>query len=224
MALVTANGRPVFAGSTISMPLSGAWVGDLVVDGADSMAGACEIVITGGLTFKGTAFRAGAWLDKQRVRVSPGAGGLGKTARAQHYRSTTIKAVLSDLLRAAGEKLSPTADAAILGKSLAAYTQMAAPVGRAISALLGDPRTTRASWRMLPNGTLWVGLEAWADSKLVDPEDYQDLAEAPDLGSMEFGIESPGPAPGQLLGGRKIGLVEYAITDAGVRGRAFFEG
>lgn len=222
MSLVTANGEIVFSG-TISMPLMGAWVADLVVDNPDGFAGACEVKIAGGLTLKGTVARGGAWFGATHVRVVGGAGGLNKKARAQHYRSTRIRTVLGDLARAAGETIASTSEAKALDATLAAYTQLAVPIGRAVSALMGDPRLTGRSWRMLPDGTLWVGAETWPDSKLASPDDYQAIAEQPELATMDFGIDAPGPTPGQLLGGRKVGLVEYMVGAEAVRGRAYFE-
>jgi hypothetical protein len=150
--------------------------------------------------------------------VAPGADGLRKPARAVHYSSTKRGTVLKDLLRAGGEKLSGTADQGVLGAALPFYTQIANPVGLSISALFAD---TGAVWRMLPDGTLWVGQETWPDSGLT-PEDYANLGEQSHLALVELGVDARFPLPGQKLDdGRKVSSTEVSIEGGAVRARLF---
>ena len=224
MSAVTANGAVVFSGK-LTFPRQGAWVADLVVDNPDGITGACTIVLDGGLALQGTVVRGGPFLQTTRVRVAPGADGLRDTARAQHYRQTKVGTVLGDLLRTAGETLSGTADQATLAVTLTAYTQMALPIGRAISALFGDARAGKSSWRMLPDGTMWVGPEAWADSGLVEPDDYVEMDEAPELAAVDLGVDALFPMPGTVLGTRRVSYSEISIEGGAVRARSMlFEG
>lgn len=224
MAFATLNGAPVFHG-TICIPRVGAWTADLAVDKQEAIAGACQLVIDGGLTLVGTADRTGVWQDTARVNLVAGANGLRKVAKARHYRRTTLKLVLQDLLAAAGERLSATADAGTLGLTFPAWVTCAQPIGAMVAALLEDTRIPAATaWRMLPDGTLWVGTETWPDSGLVNLTDYQDLAEAPEEATVELGVEAPRLLPGTLLGGRRVSYVVHRIDGSGARTSVWVEG
>ncbi len=217
MAFATLNGTPVFTG-TICIPRVGAWTADLSVDRDQAVTGACTLAIDGGLTLVGQADRTGVWLGTARLRVVGGANGLRKAARPQHYRQTTLRAVLLDLLATAGERLAASADAATLALSLPHWTTIGQPVGRMVAALLEDSRLPAATaWRVLPDGTLWVGQETWPDSGLMNLTDYQDLAEAPEEGTVELGVEAPRLLPGTTLGGRRVSYVEHRMTGDGAR-------
>ncbi len=224
MAFATLNGVPVFRG-TICIPRVGAWTADFAVDSQVAISGPCTLAIDGGgLTLVGTAERSGVWQDTARLQVVAGGNGLRRIARPRHYRQTTLRVVLLDLLATAGETLSATADAATLALSFPAWTTIAQSVGRMVAALLGDSRFGPAtSWRMLADGTLWVGQEAWPDSGLVDVTDYQDLSEAPEEGTVELGVEAPRLLPGTLLGGRRVSYVEHRLDGSGARTRIWLE-
>jgi hypothetical protein len=217
VAFATLNGVPVFTG-VICIPRVGAWTADLSVDRDQAVTGACTLAIDGGLTLVGQADRSGVWLGTARLQVVGGANGLRRTARPQHYRQTTLGAVLRDLLATAGERLAATADAGTLALSFPAWTTIAHPVGRMVAALLEDVRLPAATaWRVLPDGALWVGQETWPDSGLVDVTDYQDLAEAPEEGTVELGVEAPRLLPGTTLSGRRVSYVEHRLTGDGAR-------
>jgi hypothetical protein len=131
----------------------------------------------GRLLLRGTVLRGGDWQDTGCLRVVGGAGGLSKVAKAKHYTSTSVRIVLGALLSDAGEKLSPTADESVLNRSLPAWTTAAIPVGRLITQLLLSASPS-ATWRVQPDGAVWVAHEAWPDSGLT-ADDYQLLLEDP---------------------------------------------
>lgn len=222
MALINVNGLGVIS-ATIAMPRHGAWVADLIVDAQAQVDGACQLDMLGGLTLKGTATRTGVWQDTAYVRVTAGADGLRKLATPKHYRSTTARIVLLDLLRTAGEMLSPTADSKTTSLSLQAWTTIAQPIGNAISALLGDARLVDNAWRVLPDGTLWVGAETWPAADLTNVADYQELARLPHEGRSDLGFNAPALLPGTTLAGRKVSYVEQVLRDDSVRTAAWYE-
>jgi hypothetical protein len=212
VAFATLNGTPVFEG-VICIPRVGTWTADLSIDRDTAVTGACTLAIDGGLTLRGTADRTGVWLGTARLQVVGGANGLGKTARPQHYRQTTLRAVLADLLATAGERLAASADPTTLALSFPMWATIAQPIGQMVAGLLEDSRLSAATaWRVLPDGTLWVGQETWPDSGLVSLTDYQDLAEAPEDGSVELGVEAPQLLPGTTLEGRRVSYVEHRLT------------
>lgn len=221
MALVTANDLAVLD-ATICLPRTGAWTADLKVDSPDALAGRVTISIDDGrLTLVGTAFRTGAFVDTAYVRVVGGAGGLRALARARHYNGTNLRIVLRDLLAAGGETLSATADGSTLAKALPAWTTSAISVGRMIARAI-ESAAPGASWRILPDGTLWVGPETWLDSGLA-ADSYQVMDEDPRRGEALLGVEAPLLLPGTTLGDRRVSYVEHRVGDAGVRSVAWFE-
>jgi len=224
MALASVNGIDVVS-ATIRMPLVGAWSADAVVDSAAGVTGACTLALDGGLTLVGFAARAGVFLETSYVRITGGAaGGLAKPARVQHYRGTTVRGILGELMRTSGETLSSTADPAILALQLVAWTQQRQTVRQALSSLVEDRRLgAGVSWRVLPDGTIWIGTETWPDAGLTAPTDYQEIVELPSEGWVDLGSEVPRIGPGVSLEGRRIGYVEHHLAET-VRSRAWIAG
>jgi hypothetical protein len=222
MALVTANKLAVISAS-IQMPRLGAWTADLVVDAQAELTGRCTIEIDGGLTLVGAATRTGVFADTAYVRVTAGNDGLRRIVKPKHYRDPNLRTVLADLLRTANETLSSTADPATMATSYPAWTTVGHSVGAAISALLQD-RRLNVMWRMLPDGSLWVGPETWPDSGLRDVADFQILSEQPHEGKLELGVEAPSLVPGMALEGRRLSYVEHRIGDGAVRTNVWVEG
>jgi hypothetical protein len=221
MALVTANKLPVIS-AKIDMPRLGAWTADLMVDTPQKLTGRVTIECARGLTLVGTVTRGDVWQDSGYVRVSAGNDGLRRTAKKKFYRAPNMRTVLADLLRAANETLSGTSDSGTIGTSYPAWTVIERPVGEQISALLMD-RRLNVVWRMLPDGTLFVGPETWPESPLRDNADYQRLVEAPQSGCIELGVESPTLLPGVALGGRRTSYVKHAVDAGAVRTTAWVE-
>jgi hypothetical protein len=217
MSLVTANGVSVLGGS-ILMPLVGVWTADLVVDRADSLtAGASVSIEADGFTLKGTIApeRAGEFLDATHVRVIGGKGGLAKTAQPRSYAQpgAYVRDVLNGLAQDSGETFATTTDAAFLATNLVAWAVMAVPVSQAMATLL-QVVAPDLSWRILPDGTLWIGSESWTSSGVQ----FEILEQDPTHGQYELGVESPSIAPGvELADVGKVSRVEHRIGDDGVR-------
>lgn len=221
MALVDANGQAVLD-LALCLPLVGAWHADLRVDAPDTITGPVTISIDqGSLTLNGSASRGSAYVGTSYVRVVAGAGGLGKTARARHYNQTSVRIVLADLLSDAGETLSMTASSAILAHRLDAWTTAALPVGELIGRLLGVAAPP-ASWRMLPNGQLWIGTETWPDSGIA-LDAYQITDENPAAGEAILAPDAPLLLPGTALAGRRVGYIQHHVNEGGVRSQVWFE-
>lgn len=220
MALVAVNGLSVLDGSSLYFPRVGAWHAEFKVDTPDAIGPACEININDGkLVLKGTADRTGTFVDAGFVRVVAGKDGLGTTAKPKHYDDPSIRIILADLVATAGEAIASSADASMLARHLTAWTTTGRPVGNVVDLLLRQ--VPGASWRMLADGTLWVGAETWPDSGL-STDDYQVLAELPSDGTAELGLEAPVLLAGVALAGRRVSAVEHRIG-AGVRATVWFE-
>ncbi len=231
----------------LAFPRTGAWYADLRVafndseaqstTGADATAIGDSFMKTvakqstididdGRLILVGAPEPGGLWQEVNHVRLVGGAGGLRKTAAAKHYTTATVRVVLGDLLAGAGEKLSPTSDAVVLGTTIVTWTTVAIATGRLITQLLRTAAPA-ANWRVLPDGTVWVGVEKWPDSGLVEGDDYQVLTQDPARLYAKLGIEVPLLLPGTTLGegteARRVSYVEHVLDDPETRSEVWFE-
>jgi hypothetical protein len=220
--MLTLNGRHVID-AVLSFPRTGIWHADVHVDSPDDITGA--VILTVGddrLVLHGTVQTGGNWQDSARLRIVGGKGGLRRIAKPKHYTGISLKIVLSDLLTGAGERLSATADVAgILKRQVDAWTSAALPTGRLITQLL-ESVAPDATWRVLPDGTVWIGMERWPDSGLA-VDDYQVLTENPARAEALLGVELPLLMPGTKLGSRPVSYVEHKIADPEVRTSVWFD-
>lgn len=224
MGLITANGFDVIETDS-GRPRIGAWHFDLLVDSPDALTGKATIDINNGtLTFVGTATRSGVFSDTGHIRVVAGNAGLSTSGTPRHYNGTSLGIVLRDLLATAGEALSPTVDGSILAAGLDAWTTTATPIGTLISLLLAASGIAGLAWRMLPDGTLWVGVETWQDAG-IDQDTYQIFEDSPEQNSMVIGVDAPLDLIGTTFEGRKVSYVEDSVGQlgAGVTMRIYFE-
>jgi hypothetical protein len=231
MALVSVNGQDAIE-TRLTTPRIGAWHLDVLVDDPTALAGVARVVVdsneqaqglAAGLVLVGTVVRSGVFADTGHIRIVAGAGGLGLSARPRHYTGTSVRIVLGDLLAGAGEKLAATADQSVLSTGLDAWTTGAVPVGTAIALLLATAGPGIA-WRMLPDGTLWVGRETWPDAG-VDSDLYQIFEDSAETNSMRIGVDGPLALVGTLFQGRQVSATEATVGQLGdgVEMRVWFE-
>jgi hypothetical protein len=214
---VTVNGRPAYW-AELRIPRIGSWDADVNVprEGDVEVTGPVEIVI-GSLVWKGTARRSGENKGTLHVRVVGGAGGLARALEPRAYQGVPVRIPLIDLLADAGERLSPTADASVLGVVLPKWNRSAGPAGIALASLLA---ASGASWRVLPDGSVWVGRENWAASSLVE---YTYIEQAPNAGSLEIVAAEPAVFPGEVFEGRRVSVVTHRFEGRRIRTRILWE-
>ncbi len=109
--------------AVITMPRIGVWHATLHLASEVKPKGRVEIQ-AGPLALSGTVDRVGLEAGGVRVRVVAGAGRLGNAAKPRHYTSPVVRMPLDDLARDAGESLSPTCDAAVMNRTLLAWTTL----------------------------------------------------------------------------------------------------
>lgn len=218
MAILTANGIGVYRG-VVSLPRVGAWHADLEVDTTDALTGAVAME-AGGITFRGTVSRGASYLGVAHVRVVGGADGLRKRAKPVHYVHPQVRTPLGDLLRAAGETLSATVLPAILNRQLEAWTVLDAPIGEQLSVLVARALGDGVAWRVLADGTVWVGVETWPAAGIAD-DAFRELGRSPVDDSLELGLDGAVLLPGTTLDGRRIDYCEHILEDGELRTRAW---
>ncbi len=215
---ILANGQPVIA-CRLVRPRIGAWWADLSIATSDAITGAVTLAIEDGATLTGTVVptRSRVFLDTFHCRVVGGAGGLSSSAAPRFYQQIPGRNVIGDILGAGGESLSSTSTAATLSTQLAFWSIGAVSVGTALAAIVGQ---LGAIWRVLDDGSVFVGSEAWSTA---DPDRVL-LAETPTEDRVTYGVAvAGGLMPGTVIDGRRVSRVEDIMEEARIRSIAWLE-
>jgi hypothetical protein len=192
-------------GGWLSMPRVGRWLGDLSIDTATLPSGNLTITLAG-VDMLAHVQRREFVEGLVKMRVVGGTGGIGNVAKPKHYRNPTVRHILTDLIRDAGETLSQASSSTTLDTSLGYWTSLALPTGALIQAL-ADAVENGCCWRILYDGTLWFGKETWpacpAEARIIS----QDAQNA----SQVVGTDVSGIWPGTALNGRHIDHVHHSF-------------
>lgn len=218
MAHTRLGSSPVLSG-TVTMPRQGVWHADLVLDAPVAPSGRVTLTLGASLRLEGTVVASSVHAGETTARVVAGAGTLGRELGPRWYQGAPLGLPLRDLVEEAGERLSSACDADVLAVVLEpGWGRARGPAAEALGRLLEG---TGATWRFLPDGTLWVGKEAWAPARGM--ADLVVLEDSGGDGRMVVVSEAPTLTPGQQLQGRKVSLVEYSIVPDKLRVEVWIE-
>jgi hypothetical protein len=219
LAYLSCNGLAVLKG-TLTLPLVGPWAADLVIDSATIPDGFVTLALGWDASVKlvGTITRGGPVRGATTARVVGGAGGLGTVLPAKGYHGVTLRLPLSEALSAGGERLSEKSDRIVLSTYLQAWSRFASPVGIAVAALMHA--VPGASWRMVNDGSVWVGNETWLPSRVAK---YVVTKEDPHHARQEIAAEVPAIYPGETLNGRRVSCVEHRVEPRQARATVWFD-
>lgn len=216
----------------IEMPLTGTWVADLTIDpassGADVPAVGNQMSVAigeGGFSLQGAVRRINNAFETVYARLVGGGGGLWKDFGPKSYGgdgAVTFGLVLNDLLGSVGETLSPTTPAAITQVTLPFWTIPLGPAFEALASLVLVARQMTSSdvnWRVLPDGTVYVGVEPWPQS----PMSSFDLYSWPpqELRATVFSLD-PRVTPGQIWQSGQVCNVEHRVDPGKIRSTVWF--
>lgn len=156
------NGFAVLTG-TASLPAGGAWVADLSVDTAELLPTTPRGVTLdlGGQTLVGTVTRQGVHAARLSARIVGGANGLSTTLPAKKYRNVPLSVPLADIATETGELLATTIATAVRSFPLAHYSRTLGPASHALR-WLAAAAGVRA--RILPDGSLWLGVDDYPEA------------------------------------------------------------
>jgi hypothetical protein len=230
-SLITCGGVDVLRGR-ISLGIRGAWWAELVIATDTPAAVGTRVTIDadGGLRIVGTIASAGVYLATAHVRLEAGAGGLAIEVSGS-YQLAQLRDPLAEILRASGETQSATIDPAVLAVPLSWWTLGRAPAARCLDELAAAAAVyLRADigWRVLADGTVWLGAEAWPSAAL--PDDAVPATPNPTDRRAVIGCSTPSLLPGVDLEGvgRVVGVDHWiepnrirswaSWTDTGERG------
>lgn len=209
----TISGRRLLQ-STIRMPRVGVWHADVSVDG-DTSPGSSVTINVDGETFVGTVLRGDPNGSRWVGKVVGGAGKLSTVLPAKNYSSgPTTRAIVVDALTEAGETLSPTSDTATLNAVRPLWQRTQGPASRALQAIAD---ATGATWRVLADGKVWFGVEAYAT---VEPE-HTLIDEDWALGLIEIAPTTPSLRPGVTFRDQRIAYVVHELTGESLRTEAW---
>jgi hypothetical protein len=230
MALVTLGGFDVIE-ADLQIPRYGVWTVDAVVDSKDAtqLQPGAQVALqvngpNGSLTMKCTPLpsRSAVFLDTIRLRLAAGAAGMSTIAKPAYYSSGKVTDVVAGLLKTAGETISGTADPTVLAALIQRYTVFGHPVGIAIAALVRAVTPAGTAWRMLADGTFWMGPESWPDSG-ISASAYVVMDQLPQENRQLLGIDSPIALPGTTIAGAKVSAVHTKIRDDKIRSLLWLE-
>jgi hypothetical protein len=198
----------------VTMPRVGAWRADVEADGEDELSGKATIDLQG-TKFLGTVVRSGVVGGRVRARIVGGAGGLAKLLPAKNYSGGVVRVstVLADILRDSGEKVASTADKAITGRQLKMWQRHAGQASHALVTLLD---AAQASFRVLADGTVWIGVDSYPEADI----EHELLDEDWSTGSLTLAVEAPLLTPGTTFRAHRIEQVVHRLSRNALRTEA----
>jgi len=211
------NGVPVLGGEILLFAL-GRWAAYLTLDDASEVSGAATIATAdGSFTLTGTVRRGGAFQERGRVEVVGGADALHTELPPFFYRGISGRAVLRDILRACGERLSDASNVPELDQQLPFWTRRRGPASEALEALCEHYGCT---WRVLTDGTVWLGRETWP---AVDPgHDLMDADPSDDRATLAFDALPADLVPGVTFRGQRVVRVVHAVGASQTRTTVYY--
>lgn len=163
MSELTINGSATILRATVHLPLSGVWSTELDVDTDEDITGACTLEADGSTWLSGTVTEGAVSHGLWRGRIVGGAAGLRGTLPPKAYRDATLADVLGDALSESGEALSGTSSG--LTNAIRLWHRTEGAAARTVAAVAA---AAGYGWRVLGDGSVWLGAESWPDSTVVD--------------------------------------------------------
>lgn len=208
----TYNGAAVLEADLI-LPHEGRWTADVQADLTETPeAGSSGTLRLLGRDYQGTVLAVGTIGGRTHLRLAGGAGGMDGKADAKHYRNDVSASLLwQDLLQALGETAASSSDQQVLGRTLPKWTRTAA-WGLDLLGELADK--LEATWRVLADGSVWIGVDTWAPA----PEtDWILTGGTPEAGRITIAAETCTVDPGQSLDGLRVHSLMHTVRPGASR-------
>ncbi len=212
MSYLTLNGYDLER-ACITLPRYGAWTADVEhLDTSAVEVGGAATLVFGSQTFIGTVVRVQSnEAPGFDTRIVGGAGGLSTLLSPRQFQNPTARNVLDAALSDGGETLSTTADTTALTKSLPRWERSQRTLGQELDAIAA---AVGLEWRVLIDGTIWLGTPSWSAASVAD---YDVMELNADRALLLIAAEDPTVLPGQALEGIRAGLVIHRIEPEGTR-------
>lgn len=221
MADMFLGDSPVVSARVV-LPRIGVFYAELTVDSETAPTGLQTLrTADGALTLVGTVRddRTAVYGDRTELLLIGGRDGLSRTVTPREYNDPTIRVLLQDLCNETREVLSDTADSSILSGTVPRWSRVESVAANALGEVVA---AAGASWRILNDGTLWIGQEAWESVEIPG----EILDERPTNASRSLQVETLFAllAPGTVWDGRRVSLVEHRASAEHATTTAWFEG
>ena len=215
--MITIGGVPLQHG-TLTMPRRGVWHLEGVIDDDSGFdpGTLANVEIEGGATLFGVVRRGGVALEISEVQIVGGAGGLSNEIPSAGYNSATARIIIQDILTACGESLATSSDAAITSTQLAQWSRARGAAGAALDDITNAIGMT---WRVLDDGTVWVGVDAWTTQPLAADAEIVDSIVS--LSQRVYADETLSLRPGRTVEGIRVEHVIHRIAPEAFRTDVF---
>lgn len=194
VTLTWSGGTSAVACGELWLQRAGNWSAPLRELDAETLPSGPVTLSWQGLDHVGYVLRAGQAESVVSAMILGGRGGLTKKLEAKGYDNQfPVSLVLGDILREAGEQLSPKSDAAVLSQPLSSWLRLAGTAEEQLS-LLTD--SVGAVWRVLEDGSVWVGIDSYPRVPEFE-HTVPDGGWHPTHGLLEIVPSAVGALPGQ---------------------------
>jgi hypothetical protein len=212
----TLNGLDLLS-CTIQEPRVGVWSAVVDVDSDVTVTGKVTLVIDG-VTWVGIVSKGDLHAGRFHGQIVGGVGKLATVLPAKYYLGVSLSVVLDDLMLGTGETLSSATDASVRSHSVARWAR---PQGKASAALKQLADEMGFAWRVLRDGTVWLGAEQWPTVTST----HDEIDRVPGRDSVTIAPDAPLVLPGSTFTDRRISRVTTVIkANEGLRQDVLFEG
>lgn len=210
----TLNDRNLIS-CTVQEPRVGAWTAVVEVDSEENISGQVTLTVDG-VSWVGSIVSGNTYAGRFHAQLVGGAGKLATVLAPQHYRGIPLSVVLDDIMRGTGETLSSTTHPAIRSHTVARWSRLKDKASVALNMCADEMGLT---WRVLRDGTVWLGVEEWPE---VDPE-ADEISRVPGRDSVTIAPESPTVMPGTMYLERGVSRVTTTVDNGVLRQEILFE-
>lgn len=191
-------------------PRTGPWHADVEIDEEVTLPGEVQITIEDSV-FVGFVKNQRKFAGRTKAWIVGGNGGFAKVIGAQHYTKPSAMMVIRDILSLAGEKLSGESE-----ENPSSFQHWERKSSRASIAMRAICEKLRVNWRVLDDGTVWVGVDKWeelkSDATILDEPDEDTLLVAADTFAELAKLQ-----PGSTFGGIRIEQVTHLVSAGSTR-------
>lgn len=207
MAQYLINNKPIVE-CHLMLPKIGAWMANDVLIDSDEEFNIGDSVTMNFLdqTFKGTVLDTGVFRGFQQCTIIGGSGKFPDQLESSSYNSIPLGQVVNDIARKTGHTVSTSSDQNLLNHNLVGWNILKMKASLALVKLLDSQG---AIWRILPDGTLWIGFETYTPLNI---NDFLVIEKFPEQARWNIYNEEYLIQPLSSLDGNNIQQVEYFIS------------
>lgn len=158
--------------------------------------------------------------DSKRVAAAGGPATLRAETTARSYVDAEVKTIAADLLGSAYSKRSTPE---IAKTRLPFWTRLGSHSGHTVTvseALRRLAEDVGAVWRVLDDGSVWIGVDTYPE---IDDFDATVLEHDAPAATLVVGLGALKLRPGQTWRGYRVGAVEYSLGgDEGLRATVYY--